>query len=125
MIGEVPSQGRADGRAELGIKHDQQRLVHPITTEPLVEGEFGDVRALPGEHNLGGSAVHRQDGLSQLAAGLNRLPHLRIGVVEGAEGGTKRGDVVIGVQHLRCAPHTRVVPNLKLATPFGWAQEAS
>ena len=66
----------------------------------------------------------RQDGMSQLTAALDRPPHLRVDVVKGAEGGTKRGGVVIRAQHLHCAPHTSRVPTLELVTPLGWAQEA-
>ena len=66
MVRQVPNQGRADGRAELGFEHGQQRAVHFLSVESQVVGKFGDVRALSGEHNLSGSVIHRQNGLSQL-----------------------------------------------------------
>ena len=69
--------------------------------------KFGDVRALSGEHNPSGSVVHRQDELSRLSTGRYRPPHLRIDVVKGVEGGSKRRGVVIKTQHLHCAPHRR------------------
>ena len=66
-------------------------------------GEFGDVCALLGENDFSGGTIHRQNGLSQLTAGLDRLPNLRVDVFEGAEGGTERRGVVVGVQHLNRA----------------------
>ena len=53
-----------------------------------------------------------------------RPPHLRIDVVKGVEGGSKRRGVVIRNQHLHCAPHIGGVPTLELMMPLGWAQEA-
>ena len=68
--------------------------------------------------------IHRQDNLSQLAAGFYRLPHLLIDVVKGAEGSAECGCVVVGRQHLHSAPHVSGVPALELVTLLGWAQEA-
>ena len=84
-----------------------------VSVGSRVVGLFEDVRELSGEQNLSGNVVHRHNGLSQLTAGLYRLPHLRVDVVK------KRGGVVIRFQHLHCAPHTSGVPTQELMTPFG------
>ena len=74
------------GRPELKVEHGhQQRGVHLVCVEQQLVGESGDIRTMTGEHNLSGSVIHRH-GLSQLTAGFYRLPHLRIDVVDGAEG---------------------------------------
>ena len=104
VVQQVVNQGRADGRAELGVEHGHSEWSTLSPLKSQVVGKFGDVRALPSAHNLGRNVEHRQDGLSQLTAGLDRPPHLRVDVVKGAEGGTKRGGVVLWVQHLHCAP---------------------
>ena len=88
VVHQLSKHGLADGRAELGVEHHQQRVVHCVSVEAQVVGKFGDARALSGEHNLSGSVVQRQNGLSQLTAGLCRLPHLCVDVVQGTGTGT-------------------------------------
>ena len=86
LVRQIPYEGRTEGKLVLRVEHDHQRGVHLVSVEPQVVGEFGDIRALSGEHNLSGSVFHRHDGLSQLTARFYRKPHLCIDVVEGAEG---------------------------------------
>ena len=39
VVWHAPNQGRADGRAELGVEHGQQPLVHSVSVESQVAGE--------------------------------------------------------------------------------------
>ena len=97
----VPNQGR--WRAEFGDRTWPAGSVSPYHQSHrwLVSLETS-AHSLVRTTSVVGT-IHRQNGLSQLACGLDRLPNLRVDVLEGAKGRSERRGVVVGVQHLNRA----------------------